>query len=149
MSGSVTAAWVIPIVVAVVLFAWLAAVLRADTHPGWKQKSKLPKYEVTGGAFQAIDGGRQLMPLPGERPAPTDEELARSGGVPAQRADSQPGVSQPGGIPGQRAAEQPGATAATSGERADEPHLTGGSKLRLARNPGPRLRRHRATARVL
>ena len=134
MTGSVAAAWVIPIVVAVVLFGWLAAVLRADTHPGWKQKSKLPKYEVMGGAFQAVDGGRQLMPLPGERPAPTEEELARSGGVPGQRGASERDVARSGGIPGQRAAEQPGATAAASrGERADEPHLTEGTKLRLVR----------------
>ena len=43
--------------VAIVLFAWLFAVLRADTHPRWKQKSIPPKYEVTGGSFEAVDGG--------------------------------------------------------------------------------------------
>jgi hypothetical protein len=132
MTASMAAGWVIAIVVAIVLFSWVGAVLWADSHPGWKHQSKLPKYEVTGGAFQALDGGRQLMPIPGERPAPTEEELARSGGVPAQRAAA---AREPAGsrVPGQRAATEQGATAATSGERSGEPRLTAGSKLRLVR----------------
>jgi hypothetical protein len=137
MTVSILSGWIIAIVVAAVPFAWVGAVLWANAHPGWKHQSKLPKYEVTGGAFQAVDGGRQLMPIPGERPAPTEEELARSGGVPGQRAATEEELARSGGVPGQRAAAEQGATAATSPsrerERADEPHLTAGSKLRLVR----------------
>jgi hypothetical protein len=121
MTGSPAAAWTIFIVVSIVLAGWLTAVIRADTHPKWKHHSNLPKHEVTGGAFQAVDGGRQLMPLPGERPVPvTEEELARA------RAE----------IPGQRTGsvrrEPAGASAATSQERdeAGERHLVAGSSLR-------------------
>jgi hypothetical protein len=130
MTVSLAAGWVIAIVIVIALFSWLAAVLRADTHPGWKHQSKLPKYEVTGGAFQAQEGGRQLMPIPGERPVPTEEELARSG-VPAQRAAAEEELARSRGIPAQRAGAKPGATA-TGGDRAEKPHLAAGSKLRLA-----------------
>jgi hypothetical protein len=130
MTVSIAAGWVIAIVIVIALFGWLVTVLRADTHPGWKHQSKLPKYEVTGGAFQAQGGGRQLMPRHGGRPMPTEEELAGSGGIPAQRAAAEHELARSGGIPAQRAAEQ-GATAPTSGERADEPHPVAGSKLRL------------------
>jgi hypothetical protein len=137
MTVSILSGWIIAIVVAVVLFGWVGAVLWANAHPGWKHQSKLPKYEVTGGAFQAVDGGRQLMPIPGERPAPTEEELARSGGVPGQRAATEEDVARARGVPGQRAAAEQGATGATStgGGSADEPHLTVGSKLRLPFRP--------------
>ena len=53
--------------------------LWADTHPGWKQKNVPPKYEVTGGSFEAVDGGRQVMPRPGGRPIPTQEDRDRAG----------------------------------------------------------------------
>ncbi len=135
MTVSMAAGWVIAIVIVIALFSWLTVVLRADTHPGWKHQSKLPKYEVTGGAFQAQGGGRQLMPRYGGRPMPTEEELARSGGIPAQRAATEEGLARSGGVPAQRAAAEQGATAATGGERADEPHRVAGSKLRLVPVP--------------
>jgi|HubBroStandDraft_4_1064222.scaffolds.fasta_scaffold357635_1 hypothetical protein len=131
MTVSMAAGWVIAIVIVFALFSWLAVVLRADTHPGWKHQSKLPKYEVTGGAFEAQDGGRQLMPRHGGRPMPTEEELA-SGSIPAQRAAAEKEeLARARRVPAQRATAEQGATAATSGERAEEPHLTAGSKLRL------------------
>jgi hypothetical protein len=145
MTVSITSGWIIAIVVALVLFGWIAAMLWADAHPGWKHQTKLPKYEVTGGAFQALDGGRQLMPIPGERPAATEEEAARSGGVPGQRAASEEDLARSGRIPGQRTAAgqgapagqeatgDQGATAAATSGHAGEPHLTAGSKLRLVR----------------
>jgi hypothetical protein len=79
MSGSLAAVWTIPFVAAIALFAWLFVVLRADTHPGWKQKNIPPKYEVTGGSFEAVDGGRQVMPRPGGRPIPTQADHDRAG----------------------------------------------------------------------
>jgi hypothetical protein len=132
MTVSIAAGWVIAIVIVVALFGWLAVVLRADTHPGWKYQSKLPKYEVTGGAFEAQDGGRQLMPRHGGRPMPTEEELA-SGSIPAQRAAAEKEeLARAGRIPAQRATAEREAATASSGKRADEPHLVAGNKLRLA-----------------
>lgn len=129
MTGSPAAAWTIFIVVSIVLAGWLTAVMWADTHPKWKHKHDLPKYEVTGGAFQAVDGGRQLMPLPGERPVPVteEEEMVRARDIPAQRRAAD-----------QRAAA--GASAAVTPDRdeagdrqqeAGDRQQVAGSKLRL------------------
>jgi hypothetical protein len=79
MTNADWAAIFTPIVAGIVLACWLTAVLRADTHPGIKHHSKLPRYEVTGGAFEAHDGGRQLMPIPGQRPAPAESAEPPSG----------------------------------------------------------------------
>jgi hypothetical protein len=138
MPGSILSQWVIPIVVAVALFSWIGAVLYADAHPRYKHHSTLPRYEVTGGAFEANDGGRQLMPIPGERPVADRPGSAASGAsaqVPAQPAatgsastatpSSEAGLTATGQpvIPGQRRAEP--------GQRTvEERHLAEGSKLR-------------------
>jgi hypothetical protein len=121
MTGSPAAAWTIFIVVSIALAGWLTAVIRADTHPKWKHKADRPKYEVTGGAFEAVDGGRQLMPRFAGRPVPMteEEEMARARDIPAQRT-----------APEQQAPA--GATAAGAAERDEsgERHLVAGSKLR-------------------
>ncbi len=69
MSGSHAAQIVIPIVVAIVLFSWVGAVLWANAHPQYRSRNRPPRTEVAGGAFQAVGGGRQLMPIPERRPA--------------------------------------------------------------------------------
>lgn len=69
MSGSLVAQIVIPIISFLAVFSWVTVVLYAGSHPRWKHKGAPPRSEVAGGAFMAIDGGRQLMPIPGE-PAP-------------------------------------------------------------------------------
>jgi hypothetical protein len=66
MSGSVTSQWVMPIVIAAALTFWISIVLYAHRHPAWKHHPPPPRTEVAGGAFQAVDGGRQLEPIPGE-----------------------------------------------------------------------------------
>lgn len=120
MTGSAAAAWTIFIVVSIALAGWLTAVVRADTHPGWKHHSNLPKYEVTGGAFQAVDGGRQLTPRYAGRPIPvTEEEMARAANIPAQRAAAD--QEAPAGASAASAADRD-----ESGER----HLVAGSTLR-------------------
>jgi hypothetical protein len=140
MSGSILAQWVIPIVIAVALFSWISAVLHANAHPQYKHHSKTPRYEVTGGAFEANDGGRQLMPIPGGRPLadrPGYAASATSAEIPAQRTASstasssgsgQTAAGQPAGgqraVPRQRRVE-PGQPV---GER--ESRLVAGSKLR-------------------
>jgi hypothetical protein len=151
MTGSLLAQWVIPIVVAFALFSWLFAVLHANAHPQYKHHSRLPRYEVTGGAFEANDGGRQLMPIHGGRPLadrPGHEDSAASAGIPAQRsASSTASASAPGAGAGQgtaagqgtgaarAAAGQPGVPRqrrlAEPGQRvSEERHLAEGSKLR-------------------
>jgi hypothetical protein len=107
-----------PIVVAIFLAIWIGALFYADIHPEHKRRSKLPQYEVTGGAFQARDGGRQLMPLPERPPIPTEaEKIAAGATIPAPRAAT--GAAH-------------AATTPAEGENAEEPHLVAGSKLRLA-----------------
>jgi hypothetical protein len=66
MSGSITSQWVMPIVIAAALTFWISIVLYAHRHPAWKHHPPPPRTEVAGGAFQAVDGGRQLEPIPGE-----------------------------------------------------------------------------------
>jgi hypothetical protein len=94
MSGSHAAQIVIPIVVAIALFSWVGAVLWANAHPRYRSRSHPPSTEVAGGAFQAVDGGRQLMPIPEHRPA---------GWVPAPRA----GATAVGQVPQARTGDEP------------------------------------------
>ncbi len=69
MTGSTTALIVMPIVVSLALFSWIAAVFYANSHPGPGRASDELRTEVRGGSFQAVEGGRQLMPIPEHRPA--------------------------------------------------------------------------------
>jgi hypothetical protein len=106
-----------PIVAALALAVWIFMCFYADAHPVHKRADKELPYEVTGGAFEARDGGRQLMPVPERRPMPTEAEGGASAYVPTQR-------------------EAPGATAATrapADESSEEasPHLVPGSAIRL------------------
>jgi hypothetical protein len=121
MTGTLVSLWVMPIVIAIALFSWIFAVVRADTHPKWKHHSSLPKYEVTGGAFEAVDGGRQLMPRYAGRPYPTEGELAQNADIPAPRADV--GAEAP-------AAPRQEAPAAAGQDSGADRHLVAGSKLR-------------------
>jgi hypothetical protein len=139
MSGSLLAQWVIPIVVFFALFGWVSAVLYANAHPQYKHHSRLPRYEVTGGAFEANDGGRQLMPIPGGRPLadrPGYAASATSAQVPGQRAAATSASSSaPSSGSGQAAAGRPAVPRQRTvqpghpvGDR--EPRLVAGSKLR-------------------
>jgi hypothetical protein len=69
MTGGVTADIVLPIVIALSLATWLSLLFYANAHPHrGRYSSDLPT-EVRGGSFQAVEGGRQLMPIPEHRPA--------------------------------------------------------------------------------
>lgn len=85
---------VMPIVIAIALFGWLGAVMWAGFHPRWKHHAQGPRTEVAGGAFQAVEGGRQLMPIPGHRSAPDDEIAAivdaQNVDVPSARSPGEP-----------------------------------------------------------
>jgi hypothetical protein len=52
----------------IAMAAWLLLVFRADRHPGGTPHESMPRREVIGGEFQASEGGRQLMPRPGDPP---------------------------------------------------------------------------------
>lgn len=69
MTGGVTADIVLPIVIAVALATWLSLLFYANAHPSRGQHSADLPTEVRGGSFQAVEGGRQLMPIPEHRPA--------------------------------------------------------------------------------
>lgn len=66
MSGSHLSLIVMPIVIAFALAFWLSAVFYANAHPR-KPHVHRARTDVAGGTFQAVEGGRQLMPIP-ERP---------------------------------------------------------------------------------
>jgi len=69
MTGGVTADIVLPIVIAVALTTWLLLLFYANAHPSRGQHAINLPTEVRGGEFQAVEGGRQLMPIPEHRPA--------------------------------------------------------------------------------
>jgi hypothetical protein len=69
MSGSHLSLIVMPPVIAIALFSWLAMIFYANAHPGRGRGSTNLTSEVRGGAFRAVEGGRQLMPIPERTPA--------------------------------------------------------------------------------
>jgi hypothetical protein len=98
MSGTLAAIITIPIVTAIALFSWVSAVLYANAHPG-RRRGTAMKTEVAGGAFQAVEGGRQLMPIPEHRPL----------GVPGPRTPAEQEAYDTAGV-GHGAPAGPGAT---------------------------------------
>ncbi len=79
----------------VALATWLALVFYADSHPNKSAHPSAPHRSVMGGSFEANQGGRQVMPDPGEDLLPERETEARREIVPAQRQGREP-------VPGQR-----------------------------------------------
>jgi hypothetical protein len=69
MTGGVIADIVLPIVIALSLTTWLSLLFYANAHPSRGRYSADLPTEVRGGSFQAVEGGRQLMPIPEHRPA--------------------------------------------------------------------------------
>lgn len=124
MVGSTLAVVIIPIVVAIALFGWITAVLYADTHHAVKKRSTLPKYEVTGGAFEAREGGRQLMPIPGGRPLSGGTGFATATSIPAPRSEASASASA------SEASASEAQPAVGDSETAEKRHLVAGSKLR-------------------
>lgn len=68
MGGSTAAIITIPIIAFLAVLGWVSLVLYGDRHGQWKHKGQPPRSEVAGGCFHATDGGRQLMPIPGQPP---------------------------------------------------------------------------------
>jgi len=60
------------------LTVWITLVFRAGRNVPHRQHDSTPHREVVGGAFQAHEGGRQVMPDPSEPLVPEP----RSGQVP-------------------------------------------------------------------
>lgn len=78
MAGSHTSLIVMPIVIAISLTFWISLVLYASLHPRWKHHGRAPRTDAAGGAFAAIRGGRQLMPIWDGSPIPGPREAAAS-----------------------------------------------------------------------
>ncbi len=99
------------------LGVWLSLVFYADRHPQSRPQNSLPHREVIGGEFEARDGGRQLMPIPGELNLPTGASIpAQAGpataGAPRQAPAGQPVASGQPAAPGPaEPSEQPGMSA--------------------------------------
>ena len=87
-----------PIVIALALASWISLVYYAMFHPTWKHHATPPKTEVAGGAFEALHGGRQLMPIwgepvdaiPGQRSATAAETYQAANAQTAEKADAAP-----------------------------------------------------------
>jgi hypothetical protein len=101
MSGPLISLFVMPIVIASALTFWISIVLYAHRHPAWKHHPPGPRTEVAGGCFQAIDGGRQLEPIPGTRAheipvqrAPAAEEVYETSDLGAPTAAAPEGAGQ-------------------------------------------------------
>jgi hypothetical protein len=88
MAGSHTSLIVMPIVIAISLAFWISLVLYASTRPRWKHHGRAPRTDAAGGAFAAIRGGRQLMPIWDGSPIPTPREAAASESYQAATAET-------------------------------------------------------------
>jgi hypothetical protein len=110
MAGSLAAIITIPIVVAIALFTWIAAVLYANRHPRWAhheaQQAQPLATEVRGGAFRAVEGGRQLMPIPERRPAGVPGPRTAVATETYQPSGAHPSGTRSGATPSGRAGQQ-------------------------------------------
>ncbi|HEY2641178.1 MAG TPA: hypothetical protein VGI66_15020 [Streptosporangiaceae bacterium] len=79
MAGSHLSLIVMPIVIAFVLAFWISLVFYANAHPR-KPHPYHSRTDVAGGTFQAVEGGRQLMPIP-ERPVDVPTPRAATDGT--------------------------------------------------------------------
>ena len=66
----------------IALATWLGLVFYADSHPHGEAGESSPHREIMGGSFEARQGGRQVMPIPGVPAArePGHDEPAGTGG---------------------------------------------------------------------
>lgn len=80
MTGGLVANIVLPIVIFLALSTWLGMLFYANAHPHRGRYQRRLPTEVQGGAFQAVESGRQLMPIPHHARAevPGQREAAES-----------------------------------------------------------------------
>jgi hypothetical protein len=97
-----------PIVIALSLIIWLSAIFYANAHPAKGRHSVDLRTEVRGGSFQAVEGGRQLEPIPGHVPAVPGQRSATASetyqpqaaaGPPREAEESRPLASHGQGQP--------------------------------------------------
>jgi len=86
--------WIAIMAIAFVLAmgTWLLLLFNADRHPGGGRQESLPHREVIGGEFEAIGGGRQLMPIPGE---PIGDSASLSGRPDTRAQPAAPAQGEP------------------------------------------------------
>ncbi len=93
MSGSHLSLIVMPIVIAFVLAFWISAVFYANAHPRKPHPHRV-RTDVAGGTFQAVEGGRQLMPIP-ERPVDVPAPRSAAETHPEPAGGKQPDEATP------------------------------------------------------
>jgi hypothetical protein len=93
MTGSTLAVVVIPIVVAIVLAGWISAVFYANAHPRRKHPHAA-RNDVAGGTFRAVEGGRQLMPIP-ERPVDVPGPRSAADEAQPESGEMRPAAERP------------------------------------------------------
>src|SRR5215470_1817210 len=72
---------------AAALALWIVLVFRAERLPPKPPQESTPHREVIGGTFDALEGGRQVMPHPGAPLVPqARHDVSRQGGQAAEQA---------------------------------------------------------------
>src|SRR5258708_27633285 len=84
MPGAIHNYWlgIMALAFALAIATWIGLVFRANRHPGGKAQESWPHRDVMGGAFSAMQGGRQVTPDPRVSPQTETERRGRA----AQRA---------------------------------------------------------------
>src|SRR5258708_30362619 len=84
MPGAIHNYWlgIMALAFALAIATWIGLVFRANRHPGGKAQESWPHRDVMGGAFSAMQGGRQVTPDPRVSPQ-TETERRVEGGRPA------------------------------------------------------------------
>jgi len=87
MTGGFWAPIVIPIVAALALFSWIAAVYYADAHPGWRNQPRRPVQHITGirDPIEPVEERERepAMTTPGaEAPPSTPSPAGQAGATP-------------------------------------------------------------------
>src|SRR5258708_38008560 len=79
MPGAIHNYWlgIMALAFALAIATWIGLVFRANRHPGGKAQESWPHRDVMGGAFSAMQGGRQVTPDP--RVSPQTETERRGG----------------------------------------------------------------------
>lgn len=134
MTGSTTAAVVIPIVAFLLLIIWLSMVYHADSHPQWRAHQPMPQQRMTFlpnvaevmGASPPASDTVEVASVP-VTSSPGSAAVAGTPGSAEPERTAEPTPT----VPGQRRptpADQPSATAAGRAE--------GGATATRARRPG-------------
>ena len=101
MPGAIDNYWlgIMALAFALALTTWIGLVFMASRHPGGKAQESWPHRDVMGGAFSAMQGGRQVVPDPrvppqseAELEAEAEAQRKAAATTPAPRESPESGV---------------------------------------------------------